>query len=687
MKSRNILLIVLLAVGIVIVGSASSLYIQAGREIDRFEKNKPLPGAMLYDQSGTVLKRLGTGIVFVPLEQIPQDLQNAVKASQSREVGQKLGWTKQETTISQRLAGQILEPKDLWARLKLALLPSVLEKRYSEQERIEMYLNQAYFGEGAYGVEAASQTYFSKPVQEIDLAQSALLAGLAKEAEAVSPFKHPQKAKDVRDAILAQMQKQNYTTKDKYDQAIKAPISQERQEPGKAHYFSDYLSTMLMDKLGEERVFQGGLQVTTTLDLKLQQLAEEVLKAQSLEGALVVLNPSDGALLAMVGGQNYNQNKTNLATTKQKEVGTSLRPLIYATGLKEGWAMNHLVEDIQRKFGDLEVKNAGDRYWGTVTAKHALVLDLNNAALWTLDKLGLEPFANFTQSLNLILSQGDKNLRLALGQLESGISLLELTQAYLGAANRGVQSPLSSFSEVKDAQNNAVLKGQTTQPKRTLSEQQAYLLADMLMATTDYGTLRGLELDFPAALSSSVSQDDSGQWAIGYTPTYLVGVYLKTPKPKAGEENSPLLAAQLWKEFITKAQQEGENVSFEVPKDVETGVLIDVFTGLLGSERCPQVELDAFIVGTKPTQTAPCALPPPPPVTTPPIAAPPITTPQQPQTPPSTTPTQPIEPTLPQEPTPPPPEKPVAPPAEQVPIQPVEPSQPTGPAEEQPTPP
>lgn len=673
MKTRNLALILILLVVLVAVGTATSLYVQAGRVITDFEESKPLPGAVLYDQNGEVIKRLGTGSVYVPLDKTPRDLQNAMKATQDKGFYKEQGWEKLGArTINERVARQILEPKGMWARLQLALLPSILQRRYSERERLEMYLNQTYFGEGAVGVEAASQRYFAKPVAELDLAQSALLAALAQEPEQASPYSKPSRAKALRDAVLVQMQKDGHIDKAKHEQATKSALDLKRHEPGYAHHFSDYLSQMLVEKLGEERVYQGGLKVTTTLDHQLQKLAENIFAEREVEGALVALDSKDGKILAMVGGLNYLENKTNLAVADQKQVATTLRPLIYATGLKEEWAMNHLVEDVQKKFGDLDVKNAGDRYWGPVTMKHALVMDLNNAAIWTLNKLGLEKFTNFAQSVDLKLDSADQNLRLAMGDLEKGLSLLHLTAAYLPAARGGVYLPVVGFEQVRDTDNKEVLKAQTDAPKRILSEEQAYLLTDMLMAGTEYGSIRQLDVDFPAALTASSSQDKSSEWAIGYTPTLVVGVYVKSPQTKDEEKRAELLAGEIWVEFMTNAQKEDEPSEFTVPEDVETDILIDVFTGLLGSTRCPQVELDAFIKGTKPTQMAPCAIPPPPVVPSiPEPQAPPVVPPVVPPVPPQEE-TPPKEPIVPEpEPEPAPPE--VAPPVPEEPIQPVPP--------------
>ena len=199
----------------------------------------------------------------------------------------------------------------------------------------------------------------------------------------------------------------------------------------------------------------------------------------------------------MVGGRNYLEDSTNLATVKRQEVATTLRPLIYATGLQESWALNHLVQDIQREFEDFQVDNAGDRYWGPVTMKHALVMDLSNAAAWTLNELGIERFNEFAESVDLTIEEVDQHLRLVMGEVREGLSLLELTAAYMPGVNGGNYIPVSGFEKVTDTQNQTVLAQPTDTARRILSAEQAYLFTDMLMPGTQYGSIRSLDVDFP----------------------------------------------------------------------------------------------------------------------------------------------------------------------------------------------
>ncbi|HAN94015.1 MAG TPA: hypothetical protein DCQ17_00420, partial [Firmicutes bacterium] len=533
MRRRYLLLILIVLVAIIVLGVGGGLYARANRAVSEFEKQRPLPGAALYDQEGRLIKRLGTGPVYVPLDAAPRELRQAVQS------------THDAREINGYLARQMIEPEGLWNRLQLALLPTVLQRRYSERERLEMFLNQAYFGEGAVGMEAASQTYFHKPVQELDLAESALLAALIQEPESASPFQNPDRAQELRASVLQAMREQGHIDAEAEQQASQSPLELERREPGYAHHFSAYLGRELAKQLGEDRVFQGGLRVITTLHRELQLLAEDIIGETAVDGSLVALGP-DGRILAMVGGRDYTEDSTNLAVSRQKQVGSTLRPLIYAAGLKEDWAVNHLVEDVQRRFGDFQVDNAGDRYWGTITMKHALAMDLHNAAVWTLNELGLEKVAELARAVDLELDPDREDLALAMGELKEGLSLLELTAAFLPAANSGRYQPVRGYEEVRDSTNKTVLKQEDQTPAQILSEQQAYLLTDLLSPGLAYGSLSQLDADFPAALTASIAQDGRSQWAVGYTPQLLVGVLLHTPETAEEEARPRLLAGEVW---------------------------------------------------------------------------------------------------------------------------------------------
>ncbi|NLJ80481.1 MAG: hypothetical protein GX335_05610 [Firmicutes bacterium] len=664
-KKRYLVLIAgLLAV---LLAGTIGLFFQARAVLAESDKEEPQSGAILHDRDGTMIAHLGTGIIFTPLDKIPRELQTAIIDFQDERFQEHQGFSKNSKTITQRLAQQLFQPKGAWGRLKLAILPTVIERRYSKREILEMYLNRAYFGEDSYGAAAASQAYFGKSVQELQLEESALLAALVQEPEQASPFAHPQKAMEMRGLVLEKMHKHGHLSQEERERAQKTPLTSRHHSRGAAPHFADYVQRRLEKDLSREQVLQGGLEVQTSLDLKLQNAAESIFKEHNAGGALVALDPQTGGILAMSGGLNYEEEQENLATAGRQKVGSTLRPLIYALALKEGWAQNHLVEDAPQDFNGFSIENSGERYWGPVTMKHAFTLDLNTAAAWTLDKLGVPAFLDFAQELNLDLDRSKADLALVMGDLPRPLSLLDLTQAFLPFANKGNFIPAQALLQVNNAQGRKILDYKTPTPKQIMSPEQAYLLTDLLMTNS-------LELDQPAAFSTTFSQDGSLEWCLGYTPALISGVLVQKQQENK-EEETPPLARQIWAEFVEKAAEEIEKGEFEVPENVETNILIDVFTGLLANSRCPQTERDAFLKGTAPVQFAPCAQAPAPP----PRAKLPQEPPTTPGAPPPARPEPPITeppppPTVP-EPQPPPAEAPEEP---EVPVpDPLEPEEPS----------
>jgi len=633
-KNRYWILGVVILV-LIVLGAGGILFFQAGQVLAQFEKDRPLPGAVLKDKNGAEIKRLGTGSVFVPLEKIPKELQTAVVDYQDENFHRK-----KKGPITRRLARIVQTPAGFWSRLKAKALPTVLARRYSKEDILEMYLNEASFGEGIRGVEAASQTYFAKPVQDLALAESALLAALAENPAELSPYSRPQEALKMRNEVLGAMHRRGHLEKSKQAEAVDTDLNVKKNHtPGKAHHFSDHVSHILSSQFGEEKVMEGGLEVETTLDLKVQEAAEAIFQNRDSQGALVALNPQ-GEVLALVGGRNYAEDKQNLATNEQKDVGFTLRPLIYALGLKKDWPMNKLVEDVKREFNGFAAENKEGRYWGPVTMKHALTLNLNAAAAHTLDRLGLDQFINFAKELGLELDKGEDTLALSSGVIKSkGLSLLELTAAYLPFLNEGRYMAPQAVIKAVDDQGREIFTKDTA-GREVLTKEQAFLLTYMLTEK---------EEEIPAAVNNSPSEANSGQWCLGYTPRLLVGVFV--PEGEADE------AQEIWREFMTSTlitntlnEADEEEGGFDVPENVETGILIDVFTGLLANSRCPQVERSAFIKGTAPTEFAPCALraetptqPPTEPLTRPgappvPPTEPPITEPPKPPEIPETAP-------------------------------------------------
>lgn len=683
---------------------AAVLYARSVRMVKEYAATRTFQPAAIYDRNGNLIDRLGREGERISLEEVPEYLREAVVAVEDARFYSHRGIdfigvmraflanlrsgsrTQGASTITMQLARNIfLYPDKTWNRkIREAFLALALESEYSKDEILEMYLNQVYFGEGAYGIGAAARTYFNKPVSELDLAESALLAGLPQAPSRYSPYTHLEEARERRSTVLRRMVQVGSISAEEAERADKQRIALRRRTGGRARYFIDWLTNVLIGEFGEAAVFQAGLQVHTTLDLAYQQAAEAALGRQNNQGALVALDPHTGGILAMVGGRDYRQSQFNRATQARRQPGSAFKPIVYAAALKEGWAVNTLVDDTRRSYAGYEPKNYDDQYWGRLTMKHALALSLNSAAVWTLNELGVDRVVEFARDVGIDLKEDDRHLAAALGGLTHGVSPLALAGAYSIFPSGGVYFEPTPLVEVVDGSGHKLLR-QPKQGRQVLTEEQAYLMTDMLRAVMQYGTGRPIAASIPAAGKTGTTDDNVDLWFVGYTPDIVCAVYVGNDDRTPVEGTAASTAGAIWWDFIQQVVEEEEARDFPVPVNVETGVPIEIFSGLLATERCANVEYDAFIKGTAPTQYAPCAFPPVPEVEEEPEEAQPAEPaepeePEQPEEP--AEPEAPAEPEVPEE-----PEEPTPPEAPEEPAEPEEPAQPEEPPEQPEAPP
>lgn len=693
--------VVLAAVVLLVFIPSAVLFFRSVRMVKEFAANPSLQPAVIYDRNGRLIERLGQQGERVTLEEVPEHLKEAIVAVEDARFYRHRGvdvlgvlrafWANLRagrraqgaSTITMQLARNIfLYPDKTWSRkIQETFLALALESQFSKDEILEMYLNRIYFGEGAYGVGAASRIYFNKPVSQLDLAESALIAGLPQAPSKYSPYTHLEEARERRNHVLERMAAVGAIDEKQAEAAKKERITLQRRTGGRARYFLDWLTNVLVAELGETAVFEGGLTVHTSLDLDMQAAAEAAFGRQNHQGALVALDPETGGILAMVGGRDYRQSQFNRATQARRQPGSAIKPIIYAAALKEGMQVNTLVDDTQRSFADYEPKNFNDQYWGRVTMKHALAMSLNSAAVWTLNELGVDKAMQFAREVGLNLHDDDRNLALALGGISRGISPLDLAGAYSIFPSGGIYRAPHAIVRIVDRDGKEIRR-QSNVGKQVLTEEQAYLMTDMLRAAMEYGTGRSVEAAVPAAGKTGTTNGNVDLWFVGYTPEIVCAVYVGNDDRTPVEGTSAGTAGAIWWDFLEQVVDPEGAPDFPVPANVETGIMIEIFTGLLATERCRHVEYDAFVKGTAPTEYAPCAFPPAPP----PEAEEPPATEAEPETqePPETEPEpEEVEPPPEEEPLP---EAPSEPPVEEEPV-PEEPAPPEAPVEpEQPPP-
>lgn len=399
------------------------VFIKGYFTIRAFDIGRPMQTAVVFDREGRFIGALGETGRYVTIDAIPQDLADAVVAvedfrfykhsgvdiigiARALVANLRAGETVQGgSTITQQVAKNLfLTPRRTLKRkfeeLALALL---LEARFSKEQILELYLNSSYFGEGAYGVESAARTYFGKAVSELTLDESATLAGLLQAPSAYSPYKYPERALNRRRIVLDRMVELGYLNQAEADRAASAGLELAKRTGGLARYFLDWVSQILIERFGETTVFGGGLRVHTSLNLEMQKIAETLFADQEHQGALVAIDPRDGTVLALVGGRNYIESPFNRAVDAKRQPGSVFKPIVYAAAIKQGWQVNSIVEDIPREYSGYKPENYEEAYWGPVTMKHAIALSLNNAAVWTLNEIGISSVFSFAEAVGIKL--------------------------------------------------------------------------------------------------------------------------------------------------------------------------------------------------------------------------------------------------------------------------------------------
>ncbi len=545
------------------------------------------------------------------------------------------------STITQQVARKLLMStaeqgdRSLRRKLREAILAWNLARQLSKDEILALYLNQMYYGNLAYGVEAASQTYFGKPAAELDLAESALLAGLPQAPSAYDPFSQPDAAKKRQGVVLGLMVKSGAIAAKQAALAEAEPlVYNSRPYPIQAPHFVLMVRQEVEQLVSQEEVYRlGGLTVRTTLDLDWQQQAEQAVHHQidqlKKEGdksvsfnvndaALVAMNPNNGEILAMVGSADYFDAQISGAVNMAlapRQPGSALKPLIYAAALDpaqpDPWTAATMLLDVSTNFTTHDGKayipeNYDEQEHGPVLARQALASSLNIPAVLTLQHVGLERLFTLAGSLGITTlgDPDDYDLSLALGGGE--VNLTELTAAYGALANGGFKVTPVDILDITDPQGNLVYTPTQPERGRVIDERVAWLVSDILSddgaREIGFGRNSVLNIGRPAAVKTGTTTNFHDNWTIGYTQDLVVGVWAGNADYKAMRKINGLTgAAPIWAEFMRSALTGQPERTFSRPPGL-TQVEICALSGLLPSADCPYRRLEWFINGTQPTR-------------------------------------------------------------------------------------
>ena len=510
------------------------------------------------------------------------------------------------TLTQQFIKNAVLSNEKTFARkVKEIVLALRLEKKFSKDEILQMYLNEIPYGSSAYGVEAASQKYFQKPVKDVDLAEAAILAALPQAPSRYSPYgPNKQALLDRQKTVLDLMADQGYITPAERDAAKKEEVKFAPPESDMlAPHFVMYVKDILSQKYGDVEVEQGGLKVITTLDLDKQKMAEAAVKNvttnyiqkyNASNAALVSIDPKTGQILAMVGSRDYFNDsidgQVNVATSL-RQPGSSIKPIVYATLFNKGYTPDTILDDVVTNFSTNGTPYTPHDYdskeRGPVTIRQALAGSLNIPAVEAIYLAGIKDVISLADTLGYT-SLTDPNrygLSLVLGGGE--VQLLEHTNAFSAFAREGEISPIASILKVEDKDGNT-LEEYKDHKKTVLTSQVAReitsILSDNNARTYIFGAKNHLILpDRPVAAKTGTTNDFKDAWTIGYTPSLVTGVWVGNNNNKAmktGADGS-ILAAPIWNQYMENALAGTPVEQFNTPDNYHTGKpILDGDTGL-----------------------------------------------------------------------------------------------------------
>lgn len=447
------------------------------------------------------------------------------------------GYVQGASTISQQLIklSHLSSEKTISRKAEEAALAYEMERRYSKSEILEMYLNYVYFGGGYYGIEAASLGYFGVHASELTLSQSAMLAGILKSPSGYAPHINYAASIKRRDNILRLMNEYGYITEESRNEAsAERPTIIKCKQEQYSGYYTDAAAKSAAAILGitVDELIRGGYTIYTAMERNIQSCCEslfendELFPAEDSEGAIVVLEPSSGLVLAMVGGRSYSGSLSfNRAADIRRQPGSVIKPVIaYAPAFEYlGYTAADMILDEETVFADYMPSNYGDKYYGWVTLREAVTKSLNIPAVKTLSAVGIDRAKAFAESLGIEFDPEDNSLALALGGFTYGVSPLQIAGAYSCFASGGLYSTPSLIRKITN-RTGATVYEYRAEKRRVISAGNAYILTSMLKSVVTEGTGHRLNnLNIPIAGKTGtvgLAGGNRDAWMVGYTPEY-----------------------------------------------------------------------------------------------------------------------------------------------------------------------
>lgn len=572
---------------------------------------RPAVSSQVFDSHGRLITTLHSDQNRLPIDinKVPQNLQNAFIAAEDNRFYEHIGIdpigifraifanltnrgiAQGGSTITQQLAKNafLSQEQTLKRKMQEAMLALEIEHKYSKKEILEMYMNQIYFGQGAYGIQTAAKTYFNKDVNELTLTQCAMLAGLPKSPNYYSPFNNLNEAKKRKNVVLDQMVKYGYVSaaeaEDAKNQDLGLSKSHQSKEADEYASFIDYVSQQVAKKYGDDALYKEGLKIYTTMDVDKQHAAVRAMRnlpnnytdengLTQPQAAIVSIDPKTGHILAMVGGRG--QDSFNRASMAVRQPGSAFKPFVYLTALQHDMTPDTTMNDQPVTYGSWSPKNAGGSYSGTMTLSDALAHSVNTIAVQLADQVGTKNIIANAKKMGITtLDAKDDNLAMALGGLTKGVTPLEMASAYGTFANKGVHVKPTAIVKILDRNGNVLEDASTLEKEETktrvMSEREAYEMTTMLEGVIDHGTGTAAAIGRPAAGKTGTTDDNKDAWFVGYTPDIVTAVWIgdDTGSHSLGEIYGGTIPAEIWKDYMSSATSDESGGDFSAPSGME----------------------------------------------------------------------------------------------------------------------
>ena len=489
------------------------------------------------------------------------------------------------STITQQLAKNafLTQERSIIRKIKEAFIAKELEHKYTKDEILSMYLNRIYFGQGAYGIESASMYYFDKHVQNLDIAEAATLAAIPKSPNYYNPFENPQESKKRQELVIDQMVKYGFITADQAAQAKAKKMVYSTSHKAKNDprgYFFDMISQKVIEEVGADALYKGGLKIYTTLDMDMQKAAEKAMrhlpsyytdgkKLTQPQMALAAVDPKTGYVKAMIGGRG--QDKFNRATLAVRQPGSAFKPFVYLTAMQNGFTPASIIEDKEEEFAKGWKPQNSDMQWhGKVSLRTALKRSFNVPTIKLAREVGVDKIVANAEKMGIstLVDSGaysDVNLAMALGGLSKGVNPLEMASAYGVLATNGLYSKPMARLKIVD-RDGKVLYQAKSQTKRVIDAVSAYLTTNMLEDVLVSGTAGGMGIGRPAAGKTGTTDTYIDAWFVGYTPDLSTAVWVgddnNKPMQRMYGSGAPL---SIWHEFMVNALASTPRTGFSNP--------------------------------------------------------------------------------------------------------------------------